>query len=53
MNALIVIYGNPVDGFTYCGPFQLREDAFAWADSNITTEYDWWITDLKEPEGTK
>jgi hypothetical protein len=50
MDALIVIYGNPVDGFRYCGPFQLREDALAWADHNITTEYDWWVTNLQQPE---
>jgi hypothetical protein len=50
MDALIVIYGNPVDGFSYCGPFQLREDAFAWADANVTNEYDFWISSLQQPE---
>jgi hypothetical protein len=50
MEALIVIYGNPVDGFSYCGPFQLRGDALAWADDNVSTEYDWWVTNLQQPE---
>jgi hypothetical protein len=49
MNALIVIYGNPIDGFKHCGPFHLREDAITWADHNIATEYDWWVVDMEEP----
>jgi hypothetical protein len=49
MDALIVIYGNPVEWFSYCGPFQLREEALAWADHNAT-DYDWWVTNLQQPE---
>lgn len=50
MEALIVIYGNPVEGFNYCGPFHLRGDALAWADDNVSTEYDWWVTNLQTPQ---
>jgi hypothetical protein len=46
----LVVYGNPVDGCSYCGPFEHRGDAFAWADDNVTTQYDYWITVLEEPK---
>lgn len=47
----LVIYGNPVDGFRYCGPFDGRGDAFEWADDNVATEYDWWLAELNAPQG--
>jgi hypothetical protein len=50
MEALIVVSGNPVDGFTFHGPFHLREDAIAWAEDAVTTGYSWWIANLNEPE---
>lgn len=51
MNNWIVIYGNPNNGFSYCGPFSTPQDANDWADDNVATEYDWWITPLANPEG--
>lgn len=47
MNNWIVIYGNPNNGFSYCGPFSTPQDANDWADNNVATEYDWWITPLQ------
>lgn len=29
---IIVILGNPVDGFTYVGPFKNSEAALKWAE---------------------
>ncbi len=48
----IVVYGNPIDGCKYCGPFEHHSEAFLWADDNITNQYDFWITVLEEPEET-
>lgn len=45
---LIVIAGNPVDGFNYFGPFDDNESAEEWAESNISDS--WWITEIKEPK---
>jgi hypothetical protein len=50
MEVLIVIYGNPVEGFNYFGPFHLREDALAWAEHSVPDMDDWWITNLQSPE---
>jgi hypothetical protein len=40
----IVITGNPVDGFTYHGPFVSAEDANAYAEDLPT---DWWVAPLQ------
>ncbi len=45
----IVISGNPKDGFEYTGTFKTADDANAWADLHVATEYDWWVTRLLEP----
>lgn len=44
----IVIYGNPSNGFSYAGTFASPDDANAWADQHVATEYDWWIAQLQE-----
>jgi hypothetical protein len=49
MNKLIVIYGNPVDGFHYIGPFDEPETAIEWAQEGVTAESDWWVADLNDP----
>ena len=46
----LVVYGNPIDGCKYCGPFDDRGEAFSWADDNVTTQYDYWITVLETPK---
>lgn len=37
-----VVTGNPVDGFTFYGPFTDPEDANEWADDNLRN-LDWWV----------
>jgi hypothetical protein len=49
----LIVRGNPVIGFTYWGPFDDSADAVAWADENITVEYDWWLTELETPKEIK
>jgi hypothetical protein len=39
----IVVIGNPVDGFSFFGPFESFEDA-EWFGDRVDGE--WWITDL-------
>lgn len=44
----IVIYGNPVDGFTHVGPFANRDDAVAYAEDEPYNG-NWWIAMLDAP----
>lgn len=39
----IVVMGNPIDGFRFYGPWEVREDAEAWGEG---AEDDWWLFDL-------
>lgn len=45
----ILIYGDPVSGWSFVGPFDDSEKAIAYADEflNHTT---WWMTELENPE---
>lgn len=43
----ILIFGNPVDGFTFRGPFDTVEDAIAYGDP-IAEE--WWTAELTPPD---
>jgi hypothetical protein len=44
----IIVSGNPVDGFTFTGPFASEQDAIYWADryGRGLGDY-WWIADLE------
>ncbi len=44
---VIIAYGNPVDGFTFEGPFSSRDAAIEYGDS-VDTE--WWVANLDAPE---
>jgi hypothetical protein len=44
---LLVIIGNPADGFEYIGPFTDHETASEYADSR--DDSDWWVVPLKLP----
>ncbi len=46
MGMCIVIYGNPVDGFQYVGPFKTPDDAQWWAD-RVAVGADWWLAELQ------
>ena len=41
----IIVYGNPVDGFNFRGPFDTSGDASEYAD-RVEDDEIWWITEL-------
>lgn len=45
MNSYIVVLGDPVDGFTYYGPFADYDDAMEYAQTECG-ECSWWIAPL-------
>jgi hypothetical protein len=46
----IVVIGDPIDGFSFVGPFKTGDDAFAWARKHLAPrDVDWWFTPL-EPQ---
>jgi len=47
MGMHIVVKGNPVDGFTFFGPYKTHEHAMSAGDS-VDTE--WWAAPLEAPE---
>ncbi|QWY83553.1 hypothetical protein [Rhizobium phage RHph_X2_28B] len=48
-NKYIIISGNPVDGFTFIGPFDSADEATQYTESNSKDLYDWWLAPLTEP----
>ena len=44
----IIIYGDPVDGFTFCGPFDTHEDAIDYAER---AGGEWTTAQIDPPEG--
>jgi hypothetical protein len=46
-NKYIILYGNPVDGLSFEGPFDSFDDAEA---HTLEHDNDWWIVDLIEPD---
>jgi hypothetical protein len=48
VNRYIIITGNPVDGFTYTGPFESHGDAVVAAEEVFYLDDDYWIADLEE-----
>jgi ribosomal protein L37AE/L43A len=42
----ILIFGNPVDGLTFVGPFDTHEEAVTYGEP-IAEE--WWVSELDEP----
>ena len=47
MKLYIIITGNPVQGFTYQGPFTGRDVASDYGE--YITDTDWWLAELLEP----
>jgi len=43
----IIVTGNPIDGFSFHGPFSDRNDAIEWAEE---LDPDWWVVELDTPE---
>lgn len=45
-----IMFGNPVYGFRFIGPFDSKVDAVEYANEQIM-ELDWWVIELDDPEG--
>lgn len=46
--AKLLVIGNPVDGFTFQGPYDEAEDALQ--DAELFEDREWWVADLVTPE---
>ena len=46
MKKTIIITGNPVDGFTYTGPFENYVEAVYAAEAVFDRLDEWWVADL-------
>lgn len=45
----IFVYGNPIDGFRFVGPFDDRDEAVEYGESEPPGSADWWIAELDKP----
>jgi hypothetical protein len=43
----ILVFGDPVNGYTFQGPFATADDAMAYGEPIMQC---WWIAELHEPE---
>lgn len=43
----IVVYGDPINGLTFFGPFDSLDDAHDFASQD--REHDWWLAPLVSP----
>ena len=46
-NQEILVMGDPVDGFTYFGPFRDELDVVAWTERNDLHGDPWWVANLQ------
>ncbi len=46
----IVIAGDPVNGFTYHGPFKDEDEAYSWFEMHTADYEDWWVAPLNPKE---
>jgi hypothetical protein len=44
----ILIVGNPIDGLSVIGPFELHDDAINYGETFGQGE-DWWVTGMSNP----
>ena len=44
----LIVFGDPIDGFNFRGPFDDHETAHFYAD--IVCEGDWWLAELTPPD---
>lgn len=45
---VIIVSGQPVDGFRFFGPFDSSDNAVAYA-TIFLTHNDWWLANLETP----
>lgn len=51
---MLIITGNPVDGFRFIGPFEDHDAALAYAElEGASIEADWWIAPIEAPNYEK
>lgn len=43
-----ICYGNPVDGFFCVGPYDDRDDALRYGESELGT-LNWWVIEITPP----
>ena len=46
----LVVFGDPIGGLRFVGPFADRDDAVTYAEFDARPE-DWWIAELNQPDG--
>ena len=46
----LIVFGNPIDGFNFRGPFDDHETARFYAD--IVYDGDWWLAEITPPDET-
>lgn len=44
----VIVFGNPIDGFNFRGPFDSVEDANHSAEASDPDDY-WWVAELNPP----
>ena len=49
MESFILVYGNPIDGLSFVGPFADAEDANNYGDIHHGHD-DWWVVALQPKE---
>jgi hypothetical protein len=42
----LLVYGNPVDGFNFSGPFDSQQDAIDHGNSSDMGDQPWWVSEL-------
>lgn len=46
---VIIMDGNPIEGFSFTGPFDEPDEAIRWAETEARLEADWWLIVLSPP----
>ena len=46
----IIVYGNPIDGLFFIGPFATREAAMLRGNTDGNLDADWWVAQLEAIE---
>lgn len=46
----IIVCGNPVDGFSFIGPFESNTEAAEHGNNDPHLEGEWWIAPLEKPD---
>jgi hypothetical protein len=46
----VIVSGNPIDGFSFYGPFLNASEANNWGDSEMNANSEWWVSDMTPQE---